>query len=67
MYASLVITIIEVNPDDHHHFVCRRCDRVWDVYLDDVAYRVNVQQSGLSGFLFDRPEVQIHGLCPRFH
>src|SRR5690242_17997372 len=23
----------EANPDDHHHFICRRCGRVWDVYL----------------------------------
>ena len=22
----------EVNPEHHHHFVCRRCGHVWDVY-----------------------------------
>jgi len=55
----------EVNPDDHHHFVCRGCGRVWDVYLDGVDYRVNRRRSGLPGFQVDRPEVQLHGLCAR--
>lgn len=55
----------EINPDDHHHFVCRRCDRVWDVYLDDVEYRVNRRRSGLRGFRVDRPEVQLRGVCAR--
>lgn len=26
----------EVNPDEHHHFVGRKCGRVWDVYLSSV-------------------------------
>ena len=55
----------EVNPDDHHHFVCRKCDRVWDVYLDGVDFRLNRRRSGLRGFQVDRPEVQLHGLCAR--
>jgi Fe2+ or Zn2+ uptake regulation protein len=53
----------EVNPEDHHHFVCRGCGRVWDVYLDDVGVRVNRRRSSLKGFRIDRREVQLHGLC----
>ena len=52
----------EVNPDEHHHFVCRNCGRVWDVYLDRVGFRVN-RKSPLRGFQIDRRELQLHGLC----
>jgi Fe2+ or Zn2+ uptake regulation protein len=52
----------EVNPDSHHHFVCRACGEVWDVYLDDVDFRVS-RRSHLKGFQIDRGEVQLHGLC----
>jgi Fe2+ or Zn2+ uptake regulation protein len=54
----------EVNPDSHHHFVCRTCGEVWDVYLDDVDFRVS-RRSPLKGFRIDRREVQLHGLCAR--
>ena len=53
----------DVNPDDHHHFVCRKCGHVWDVYLDEVDVRVNRRRSQLKGFQIDRPEVQLHGVC----
>jgi Fe2+ or Zn2+ uptake regulation protein len=53
----------EINPDDHHHFVCRKCARVWDVYLADVGFRVDRRKSHLKGFKIDHGEVQLHGLC----
>ena len=53
----------EINPDDHHHFVCRRCGEVWDVYLDEVDVQVDRRRSPLKGFQIDRREVQLHGLC----
>lgn len=55
----------EVNPEDHHHFVCRECGRVWDVYLDDVGITVDRRRSHLKGFRIDRREVQLHGVCSR--
>jgi Fur family peroxide stress response transcriptional regulator len=53
----------EVNPDEHHHFVCERCGRVWDVYLTSVEVRVNRHRTQVSGFVVDRREVQLHGRC----
>jgi len=53
----------EVNPDEHHHFVCRGCGRVWDVYLSSVDVRVNRRRTAIEGFQIDRREVQLHGLC----
>jgi len=55
----------ETNPDHHHHFVCRRCGHVWDVYLDQVAVTLDRHLSPLRGFRIDRREVQLHGLCGR--
>jgi Fur family peroxide stress response transcriptional regulator len=53
----------EVNQEGHHHFICRGCGQVWDVYLDDVDFRVNRRRSHLKGFRIDRQDVQLHGLC----
>jgi Fur family peroxide stress response transcriptional regulator len=53
----------EVNAEDHHHFVCRSCGQVWDVYLSDVGIKVDRRKSHLQGFQIDRREVQLHGLC----
>ena len=55
----------EVNPEDHHHFVCRGCGPVWDVYLADVGIKLDRRRSRLKGFQIDRREVQLHGLCAR--
>jgi Fur family peroxide stress response transcriptional regulator len=56
---------LEINPDHHHHFMCRRCGKVWDVYLDQVAVTLNRRRSPLTGFQIDRRDVQLHGLCAR--
>jgi Fe2+ or Zn2+ uptake regulation protein len=53
----------EVNPDDHHHFVCRRCGHVWDVYLSSLDVRINRRRSELDGFQVDRRDVQLRGVC----
>ena len=55
----------EINPEHHHHFVCRRCEQVWDVYLDQVSVRLNRRRSPMDGFQIDRRDVQLHGLCAR--
>ncbi len=55
----------EINPDHHHHFMCRRCGQVWDVYLNQVAVTLDRQRSPLNGFRIDRRDVQLHGLCAR--
>ena len=53
----------EINPDEHHHFVCRKCGQVWDVYLSAVDVRVNRRRTAIDGFRIDRREVQLHGVC----
>jgi Fur family peroxide stress response transcriptional regulator len=55
----------EVNPEHHHHFVCRRCGQVWDVYLDQVTVTLDRRRSPMTGFQVDRRDVQLHGVCAR--
>ena len=55
----------ELNPDRHHHFICRRCRQVWDVYLDHVAVTLDRGRSPLKGFRIERRDMQLHGLCAR--
>lgn len=62
---SGVAVQLEINPEHHHHFLCRRCGQVWDVYLDQVAVKVDRQRTPLAGFQIDRRDVQLHGLCAR--
>jgi len=53
----------ELNPDDHHHFVCDRCGRVWDVYLSSLDVRINRRRTEMDGFQVNRRDVQLHGVC----
>jgi Fe2+ or Zn2+ uptake regulation protein len=53
----------EINPDDHHHFVCRKCGHVWDVYLSGLDVRINRRRTAVDGFQVDRRDVQLHGVC----
>jgi len=55
----------EVNPDDHHHFVCRGCGRVWDVYLRGVDYAVDRRKSHVPAATIERADIQLHGICAR--
>jgi Fe2+ or Zn2+ uptake regulation protein len=55
----------EVNPDDHHHFVCRGCGRVWDVYLRTMDYALDRKRAAVPAARIDRAEVQLLGLCAR--
>jgi Fe2+ or Zn2+ uptake regulation protein len=55
----------EINPEHHHHFMCRHCAQVWDVYLDQVVVTLDKQRSRLNGFRVERRDVQLHGLCAR--
>jgi Fe2+ or Zn2+ uptake regulation protein len=52
----------DTRGDDHHHLVCRRCGRVEDIDtpLDLSGAR---RCAGRAGFVADRAEVVVSGLC----
>ncbi len=49
--------------DDHHHFVCRRCGRIFDVHLSHSEYRIDRQRSELGNASIDRFEIHFDGTC----
>jgi len=51
------------NASPHHHFVCRKCDRIIDV---DEASTTEFDIPSLSrmGYQVERFQLQIFGLCP---
>jgi Fe2+ or Zn2+ uptake regulation protein len=54
--------LYDPNPDpDHHHFRCRRCDRLYDVPVEGVG---ELRIPGEEGFLVERKTVLLRGLCP---
>ena len=50
--------VFDSRPDPHHHAVCRRCGRMWDVDGEPGA-----RLAGPPGFSAERTEVQLVGLC----
>jgi Fe2+ or Zn2+ uptake regulation protein len=58
------ILLWDTRADDHHHLVCRRCRRVEDIDtpLDLSGAR---RSAGRAGFVADRAEVVVSGLCAR--
>ena len=54
--------LYDPNPDpDHHHFRCRRCDRLYDVPVEGVE---GLRISGADEFVVDQTTVLLRGLCP---
>jgi len=49
--------------DDHHHFVCSRCGRIFDVYLNHSEYRIDRSRSELGDASIDRFEIHFDGTC----
>ncbi len=49
--------------DNHHHLVCRACDRMVDVDCA-VGYRPCLEASDDHGFVIDEAEVIYWGYCP---
>ncbi|HEU5474864.1 MAG TPA: Fur family transcriptional regulator [Actinophytocola sp.] len=49
--------------DNHHHLVCRMCDRTEDVDCV-VGFAPCLEPSNALGFILDEAEVVFWGLCP---
>ncbi|MDQ6696130.1 MAG: transcriptional repressor [Actinomycetota bacterium] len=55
-------TIYELDHGWHHHFVCRRCDRILDVAC--IVGAKPCLDAGLQGAEIDEAAVTFRGLCP---
>jgi Fur family ferric uptake transcriptional regulator len=51
------------NASLHHHFICRKCDRIIDV--DEAsAPEIDIPALGRMGYQVEKFQLQIVGLCP---
>lgn len=53
----------DANLSEHHHFFCQKCGEVFDIYLEEIHYRIDSARSSLGKVRVFRPEVQLHGIC----
>ena len=53
----------DTNLEEHHHFVCSKCGRVSDVYLDDVNYKLDVSRSQLGNAKVNSLDLHLQGTC----
>lgn len=55
----------DANLEDHHHFVCRRCGKVANIYLSNLDYSLNRRRAPLAGARIESCELQLGGVCAR--
>lgn len=59
------------NITPHAHFICRKCEKIWDIQIDDNSFLntedlinfMNIVQEKLSGYKVDSFEVNLIGIC----
>jgi Fur family peroxide stress response transcriptional regulator len=61
----------DANITPHAHFICRKCEKIWDVQIDDdsifnredlINFK-NIVEEKLSGYKVDSVEVNLIGIC----
>ena len=53
----------DTNLDEHHHFVCSKCGKVSDIYLDKVNYKPDESRSQLGKAQINSLDPHLQGLC----
>lgn len=53
----------DTNLEEHHHFVCDKCGKVFDLYLKDFSYEVDSEKSHLDDVRVDSKQLYLHGAC----
>ncbi len=51
----------DLRTDNHNHFVCRKCGRVFDI---DIEYDNSMDNRNFGGFMIENHETVYKGLCP---
>ncbi len=64
--AALELTIdgknarYDANTNDHAHFYCKECEKVYDIFdLEPRRYEL----PNIDGFIIDAVEISYHGVC----
>lgn len=53
----------DTNLEEHHHFVCTKCGKVADVYLNDVKYKMDSRRSNLGKAKINSLDLHLQGIC----
>jgi Fur family peroxide stress response transcriptional regulator len=53
----------DTNLDEHHHFVCSKCGKVSDVYLEDIQYKMDANRSHLEKAKINSLDLHLQGIC----
>lgn len=53
----------DTNLDEHHHFVCSKCGKVSDVYLDKINYKLDESRSQLGKAQINSLDLHLQGTC----
>lgn len=53
----------DTNLDEHHHFICKECGKVIDLYLKDFNYDIDDDKSPLGEIKVDSTQLYLHGVC----
>jgi len=54
----------EANMTPHHHFVCKRCGNILDVYSGRID-QTGIEQDLPNGCQLHSSQVELRGLCPK--
>ena len=50
----------EIRVDGHHHFLCKKCGRIFDV---DIASCPALEKKGVDGHLIEEHQGYFYGIC----
>ena len=53
----------DTNLEEHHHFVCTKCGKVFDVYLQDINYKMDAGRSHLEKAKINFLDLHLQGIC----
>jgi len=53
----------DTNLEEHHHFVCSKCGKVSDVYLEDIQYKMDANRSHLEKAKINSLDLHLQGTC----
>ncbi len=53
----------DTNLEEHHHFVCTKCGKVFDVYLQDIKYKMDADRSHLEKAKIISLDLHLQGTC----
>lgn len=54
----------EANVENHHHFVCRKCNSIIDIHSERLSHLI-VEREIPAGFSVDWAQIELRGTCAK--